>query len=125
MLQARPDTGVIWVDAHADINTPKTSLTGNLHGMCVSFLMKHPECLGIPGFDWLDKVPALQPNRIVYVGLRDLDKLECKIIRQLGIKAFTMHDVDKHGIGRVMDMAVEHVKGRVDRPIHLSLDIGN
>jgi len=123
ILKARPDTGIIWVDAHADINTPKTTLSGNVHGMCVAFLMKHPDCADAQEFSWLKDVPTLDPRRIVYIGLRDVDSGEKRIIRELGIRAFTMQDVDRHGIGRVMDLAIEHVRGRANRPLHLSLDI--
>jgi arginase len=123
VLAAKPDTAVIWVDAHADINTPVHSLSGNVHGMAAAFLLKHPECDNIIGYDWLKDVPILPTNRLVYIGLRDLDKHERKTIRAMGIKAFTMHDVDRHGIGKVMEMAMDHVCSRVDRPIHLTLDI--
>lgn len=73
MLKARPDVGIIWVDAHADINTPRTSHSGNIHGMVLSFLMKLEECSNVKEFDWLKHVPALKPERLVYIGLRDLD----------------------------------------------------
>ncbi len=124
ILKARPDTGIIWVDAHADINTPKTSQSGNIHGMCVSFLMKHADCENVPEFKWLEDIPRLNPSRIAYIGLRDLDAGEKRIIREFGIKAFTMQDVDRFGIGVVMERAIDHVRSRVNRPIHLSLDIG-
>jgi arginase len=125
ILKARPNTGIIWVDAHADINTPLTTPSGNIHGMPVSFLMKHPHCQNIPQFDWLKDYPALNPNKIVYIGLRDLEDGEKRIIKQYGIKAFTMQDVDRHGIGAIMDKAVRHLTNdrRLDIPIHLSLDI--
>ena len=54
ILRARPDTGIIWVDAHGDINTPATSGSGNLHGMCVSFAMGHVDLKPLPQFAWLD-----------------------------------------------------------------------
>lgn len=73
LLKARPDVGIIWVDAHADINTPRTSHSGNIHGMVLSFLMKLEECSNVKEFDWLKHVPALKPERLVYIGLRDLD----------------------------------------------------
>ncbi|KAJ3336063.1 Arginase, catabolizes arginine to ornithine and urea [Gonapodya sp. JEL0774] len=114
-----PDLCVVWVDAHADINTPETTISGNLHGCPVSFL------LGIGSkveqFEWLK--PCLDAKRLVYIGLRDLDPGEKKIIRSLGIKAFSMHEVDKWGIGRVMEMALDHITPRRDKPIHLSFDV--
>ncbi len=115
---------MIWVDAHADINTPETTLSGHIHGMCVSFLMKHPESVNVPEYAWMHDYPALDPRRIVYVGLRDLDAGEKKIIRKYGIKAFTMKEIDRWGIGAVMEQAVEHLRAREDRPIHLTFDIG-
>lgn len=125
ILKQRPNTGIIWVDAHADINTPYTSETGNIHGMPVAFLMKHPHTQDIPQFEWLKDYPELDPRNIVYIGLRDVDSGERRIIRQNGIKAFTMQDVDKYGIGAVMDKAIRHLTNdrRLDVPIHLSLDI--
>lgn len=120
ILQARPDTGVIWVDAHADINTPETSNSGNMHGMPVGLLAKLTDTTVIPGLDWLKSVPTLQPEQIVYVGLRDLDRGERKFLRDLNIQAFTMFHVDKYGIGKIMEMALDHLN---NRPLHLSYDI--
>ncbi|KAJ3062922.1 Arginase, catabolizes arginine to ornithine and urea, partial [Quaeritorhiza haematococci] len=111
------DLGVIWVDAHADINTPESTVTGNLHGCPVSFLTGLAG--SVEGFEWLQ--PCLKTNRIVYIGLRDVDPPEKKILKQNKIKAFSMHDVDKHGIGKVMEMALDYL-GR-DKPIHLSFDV--
>ena len=125
ILKARPDTAIIWVDAHADINPPRASGSGNIHGMVLSFLMDLEESRKIPGFEWLDLegVPKLDPQRLVYIGLRDLDWAEKQIIKSLGIRAFTMMDVDRLGIASVMQGALEHVVGRVDRPLHLTFDI--
>jgi len=77
------------VDAHADINTPAKSLSGNMHGMPVAFLTGLVDNYSsLPGFSWF--VPQLQPSDIVYIGLRDLDEEEKLTIRRLGIKAFTV-----------------------------------
>ncbi|KAJ3274216.1 Arginase, catabolizes arginine to ornithine and urea [Terramyces sp. JEL0728] len=116
-LAAYPDIGVIWVDAHADINTAETTESGNLHGCPVSFLMGiGPK---IKAFDWLKS--TLKPNRIVYIGLRDVDAGEKKILKEHNIKCFSMHEVDKLGIGKVMEQTYEHL-GRKS-PIHLSFDV--
>lgn len=121
ILSARPDTGIIWVDAHADINTPSTSGSGNIHGMPVAFLMqKLVDQAKLPGFEWMKEGPFLQPEKLVYVGLRDVDDGEVETIRRLGIKTFTMQHVDRFGIGKVMEMALEHLG---DVPLHLSYDI--
>lgn len=126
ILKGRPETGIIWVDAHADINTPFTTPSGNIHGMPVSFLMKHPDTTDLhETFNWLKDYPQLDPRKIVYIGLRDLEQGERNIIKEYGIKAFSMQDVDRYGIGNIMDKAIRHLTNdrRVDIPIHLSLDI--
>jgi arginase len=101
VLTARPELAVVWVDAHADINLPDTSPSGNVHGMPLSFLLRLVDPSLVPGCEWLAGTPPLTTSRLVYVGLRDLDTGEKKAIRSAGIRAFTMQDVDKHGIGKV------------------------
>ncbi|KAL9931650.1 hypothetical protein V8E36_009436 [Tilletia maclaganii] len=127
VLRAHPNAGIIWVDAHADINTPLTTDTGNLHGCPVSFLMRLPGTDVAPFSDWLNTTPVLKKDSIVYIGLRDLDAPEKKILRENGIKAYSMHEVDRYGIGRVVDMALDYlnggVEGKRERPIHLSFDV--
>ncbi|SCZ87823.1 BZ3500_MvSof-1268-A1-R1_Chr2-3g05291 [Microbotryum saponariae] len=120
-FRAYPEAALIWIDAHADINTPLTTPSGNLHGCPVSFLMGLPGTSPqeIPEFGWCK--PVLKPSRIVYIGLRDIDSGERKILKENNIKCFSMFHVDKYGIGKVVDMALEHV-GR-DRPLHLSFDV--
>lgn len=111
---------MVWIDAHADINTIETTGTGNMHGMPVSFLLginKNP----IPGFDWIR--PILTPDRLVYIGLRDVDQGEKRILNEYGIKAFSMHEVDRYGIGEVVKMALDHVNPNRDKPIHMSFDV--
>lgn len=124
ILKTNPDTGIIWVDAHADLNTPDTSGSGNFHGMPLGLLMNHPDgeydFSSLPGFDYLVDGPRINPKQLVYVGLRDVDRMERVWIRKLGIKAFTMTDVDYLGIGEVMKQALDHLRGR---PLHLSYDI--
>ncbi|CAE6478460.1 unnamed protein product [Rhizoctonia solani] len=126
VLSAHPEACVVWVDAHADINTPSTSTSGNIHGMPVSFL------LGIAGevpkaesgpqpFSWIK--PILRPERLVYIGLRDVDDGEKIILREHGIRAYSMHEVDRYGIGRVVELALAHVNPDGNRPIHLSFDV--
>jgi arginase len=126
ILRARPEVGVLWIDAHADLNTPETSGSGNLHGMPVGLLMEGMEIDydKYAGLEWLHGGPRLKPDSIVYVGLRDVDLSEAEAIRNLGIRAYTMHDIDRYGIGAVMDMAMNHLlKNNPDRPLHLSYDI--
>ncbi|RPA71020.1 arginase [Ascobolus immersus RN42] len=119
--------GLIWVDAHADINTPATSGSGNIHGMPVAFLAgiaKHPL------FAWMQdqvvgKRGVIDTSRIVYIGLRDVDKGEKRILREEGIRAFSMHDVDRHGIGKVVDMALDYLRDEEGDtgPLYLSFDV--
>ncbi|XP_028677063.1 arginase-2, mitochondrial [Erpetoichthys calabaricus] len=118
-----PDLCLIWVDAHADINTPLTSPSGNLHGQSVAFLLKDlqnkiPE---LPGFSWV--TPCLSASDIVYIGLRDVDPGEHGILKNCGIKFFSMRDIDHFGIQRVMELTFDHLLDRKQRPIHLSFDI--
>jgi len=133
-FDAYPDACLIWIDAHADINTIASTGSGNLHGMPVSFLLglnssteisalkssSAPSDEAAP-FSWVQ--PKLDPSRLVYIGLRDVDAGEKKILKDNKIKAFSMHDVDRHGIGKVMDLALDHVNPNRDRPIHLSFDV--
>lgn len=121
LLRNEPDTGIIWVDAHADINTPWISESGNMHGMPVGLLFDTAKSSTIPGFEWLKGYPCLDPKQIVYVGLRDVDQAERRLILDYGIAAFTMHEIDRYGIGHVMDACLNvHLK---DRPLHMSYDI--
>ena len=87
--------------------------------MPVSFLLG----LGpkIPQFAWVK--PILTASRIVYIGLRDVDAGEKRILKENNIKAFSMHEVDKYGIGKVVEMALDHVNPKRDLPIHLSFDV--
>ncbi|KAI8059390.1 arginase [Gilbertella persicaria] len=114
-----PDACLVWVDAHADINTPATTDSGNIHGCPLSFLTGIAE--EHPDFLWVK--PLLKTNRLTYIGLRDVDEGEKKIIKDLGIKAFSMHHVDRYGIGKVVEMALDHVNPNRDLPIHLSFDV--
>ena len=72
-------------------------------------------------FAWVR--PLLKAHRLVYIGLRDVDQGERRILKENGIKAFSMHEVDKYGIGRVVEMALDHVNPGRKLPIHLSFDI--
>ncbi|WFD34514.1 arginase [Malassezia cuniculi] len=126
ITRAHPETAVIWVDAHADINTPDTTDSGNLHGCPMSFALGLEGTYVTPFKEWIPNPPVASPQRLVYIGLRDIDEGERKILHSHHIKAFTMHHVDKYGIGRVVEMALDHVNGntsRRDRPIHLSFDV--
>lgn len=90
------ELAVIWVDAHADINIPEDSPSGNIHGMPVAFLTGLAKESKKDIFGWLDKEHTLNVNKLVYIGLRDVDRGEKRILREHGIKAFSMHDIDRY-----------------------------
>lgn len=117
----RKEISVIWVDAHADINTPESSESGNIHGMPVAFATGLARSGEKDIFGWIHDDQLLSTAKLVYIGLRDVDRGEKKILRDHGIKAFSMHDIDRHGIGRVVEMALAHIG--TDTPIHLSFDV--
>ncbi|XP_006873111.1 PREDICTED: arginase-2, mitochondrial [Chrysochloris asiatica] len=118
-----PDLCVIWVDAHADINTPLTTSSGNLHGQPVSFLLRELQnkVPQLPGFSWLK--PCISSPDIVYIGLRDVDPPEHFILKNYDIQYFSMRDVDRLGIQKVMEQTFDQLIGQRQRPIHLSFDI--
>lgn len=111
--------GVIWFDAHGDLNTGETSPSGNIHGMPLA------ACLGY-GHDRLRHIggrsPKLKPEQVVIIGARDLDPGERELIKRIGIKVFTMHEIDKLGMARVMEEAIAHVS-KGTGGVHLSLDL--
>jgi arginase len=110
--------GVIWLDAHGDINTPETSLTGNVHGMPVAHLLG----MGDPALAALAQPsPALRDEDFVYIGLRDLDQAERDVIRATGIHAYTMREVDELGLPEVLGRAIERA-GTDTGGIYLSCD---
>ncbi len=116
---ARKRLGVIWVDAHADINVPETSPSGNIHGMPVAASIgTGPRELAEVG----GKFRKLDPENIVMIGLRSVDEGERKLIRDSGIKAYTMTDIDKLGVYRVIVESLEYLQARTDH-IHVSFDL--
>ncbi|KAJ3520456.1 hypothetical protein NM208_g13700 [Fusarium decemcellulare] len=90
------EIAVIWVDAHADINTPEISDSGNIHGMPVAFLTGLATDDKEEYFGWVKEDMRLSVKKLVYIGLRSVDVGEKKILREHGIKAFSMHDVDRY-----------------------------
>nr|AAA65456.1 arginase [Schizosaccharomyces pombe] len=114
------DACVLWIDAHADINTPESSPSKNLHGCPLSFSLGYAEPLP-EEFAWTKRV--IEERRLAFIGLRDLDPMERAFLRERNIAAYTMHHVDKYGIGRVVEMAMEHINPGKRRPVHLSFDV--
>jgi arginase len=119
VLQHRPKTGVIWYDAHGDMNTADISPSGNIHGMslAVSLGHGHEKLTSIGGLD-----SKLDPSKVVIIGARALDPEEKSFIKELGIKVFTMHEIDRLGMARVMEEALKIVTNGTDG-VHLSLDL--
>jgi arginase len=111
--------GLIWIDAHADLNTPATSPTGNLHGMPVAAALGELHALfDTPTFP----TPSIDAARTVFVGLRDLDPGEKRAILMRGMTAFTMSDIDRIGMAKVMERAIE-IAAKGPASLHLSFDI--
>ncbi|WP_221569341.1 arginase [Alkalihalobacillus sp. TS-13] len=111
--------GVIWYDAHGDLNTGDTSPSGNIHGMplAVSIGVGDEKLKEIGGYS-----PKIKPENIVIIGARSLDEGERELIREKGIKVYTMHEIDKMGMTKVMEEAIEYVSNGTDG-VHLSLDL--
>jgi arginase len=111
--------GLVWIDAHSDINTPATSPSGNVHGMPLAAIMGlgPPELSNIYGFS-----PKVLPENCVIVGARDVDATEKENIRKAGVEVFTMRDIDERGMRVVMEEALR-MAGRGTAGYHISLDM--
>ena len=111
-------TGVIWVDAHADFNTPETSPSGNIHGMPLAAITGrgHPELVGIGGPE-----ASVRTEDVIIIGLRSVDVEERNLLREAGVRVYTMKDIDAYGAARVVRSAIKGLS-QVDR-VHLSLDL--
>jgi len=111
--------GLIWIDAHSDINTPETSPSGNVHGMPLGAIMGlgPAELANIYDFS-----PKVRPENCVLVGIRDVDAHEKENIRKSGIEVFTMRDIDERGMRAVMEEALR-MAGRGTAGYHVSLDM--
>lgn len=111
--------GVIWLDYHPDANTPETSPSGNIHGMTVAISLGygHSQLVNCGGF-----IPKIQPENICIIGAKDIDVEEREFLTRLGVKMFTLYDIEKKGIVRVFDEAWEHLSNTSEH-IHVSLDV--
>jgi arginase len=111
--------GVIWYDAHGDLNTADTSPSGNIHGMPLA------ASIGI-GDDALTRIggytPKVKPENIVIIGARSLDEGEKELIKEKGIKVYTMHEIDRMGMTKVMEETILYLRDKTDG-VHLSLDL--
>jgi arginase len=111
--------GLIWFDAHADANTPQTSPSGNIHGMPLAAVLGlgEPSLVGLAG-----AVPMVEGARAALVGIRDVDEAERAIVKESGVKAFTMRDIDERGMRAVMAEAIARA-GEGTVGIHVSFDL--
>ncbi|MBI2788469.1 MAG: arginase [Elusimicrobia bacterium] len=111
--------GLIWVDAHADINTPDSSPTRNVHGMPLAHLlgMGHKDFARMGGFS-----PKIDPRNVVLVGIRDVDRAEAVNIHKSGIRVFSMQEIDRYGMGVVTEQAIDMASDGT-AGFHLSFDI--
>ncbi len=116
--RVRPNTGVVWLDADGDFNTPQTTPSGNVHGMALAVV----HGLGAPELvDCLGGRPV-QPAQTALIGVRELDEGERALLLQTGVHVFTMQEVDRLGLPAVMEQALSKLRPHVDG-IHLSLDL--
>src|SRR5918996_1828580 len=118
LASARGPGGVLWLDAHGDLNTPETSPSGNVHGMPLA------AALGRAGPDFASDVwplPALDSERVVLVGVRSLDEGERALVHETGIGVYTMTEVDRRGVEAVVREALERLDGAAF--VHVSFDM--
>jgi len=117
--QRKQKVGLIWLDAHADINTPESSPSGNVHGMPLACIVGEgpPELTDLFAYK-----PKVAPGNVVIVGLRDVDQTEKPHVRQYGVHAFTMRDIDERGMRSVMEEAITLASAGTEG-FHLSLDM--
>ncbi len=111
--------GVLWFDAHADMNTPATTPSGNIHGMSLAVLLGrgHPQLVKVAGEE-----PALEPENVVVFGARDVDPGEAELIQELGVRVYTMSELDYRGASTCLDEAIERVTIGTGG-VHLSFDL--
>lgn len=111
--------GVIWIDAHADMNTDKTTPSGNIHGMplAASLGLGHKQLVNIYGFS-----PKLKAENCALIGVRSIDEFEKKSIKNLNLSVYTMSDIDKLGIHRIIARVLKQFQEKVDH-IHVSFDL--
>jgi arginase len=118
LARAKGLGGVLWLDAHGDLNRPETSPTGNVHGMPLA------AALGLAGPEFDSEaflLPAVDPARLALVGVRSLDEAERELLAELDACVWTMSDVDRLGVEPVIQKALEHISG--DGFVHVSLDM--
>jgi len=117
--QQDADIGLIWFDAHGDMNLPDTSPSGNIHGMPLAHILGYGDT---DLANILGQCPAVKPEHVVLIGVRDIDDNEREFIRSSGIRVFTMSDIDDLGMGEVSRQALETVNANTIG-FHISFDV--
>jgi arginase len=118
LASERGPGGVLWFDAHGDLNTPETSPSGNVHGMPLA------AALGLAGENFVSdawQLPALVPEHVALLGVRSLDAGERELVKELGIAVYTMTDLDRRGVEAVLGETLERAGGAPF--VHVSLDM--
>jgi arginase len=110
---------VLWLDAHADYNTPATTVSGNMHGMSAAFLCGEP---GLDGLLGNEPRASITPDHLDLFGIRSIDKLEKELVKQRGISLIDMRQIDEFGVGVLIRRVIERVKAR-NGVLHVSLDV--
>jgi len=120
MASADGPGGVLWLDAHGDLNTPESSPTGNVHGMVLA------AALGLGGSAFARdgwRLPAIEPGRLSLVGVRSLDQGERALLKELNAKVFTMAEIDRVGVEPCMREAIAHAAGGAFLHVSFDLDV--
>ncbi len=113
------ELGLIWIDAHTDMNTPQSSPSGNVHGMPLACIIGRGPVALTRIFDF---APKVNPKRVALVGIRDVDIMERPIVKRSGVRAFTMRDIDERGMRAVMREAIQ-IASQDTAGFHVSLDM--
>lgn len=118
LVEHYSNLGLIWYDAHGDINTAETSPSGNIHGMplAVSLGYGHEKLLS------LFEQSHIKPENVVLIGIRDLDDGEKQLLKDLNVKVYTMHEIDRIGMPQVMQETIDYLQEKTDG-VHLSFDM--
>ena len=111
--------GVLWIDAHGDFNTVETSLSGNIHGMILAASCGY----GIPELtEFYNPARKVNPKNVCHFGVRDIDPKERVLMKEAGVKVFTMSDIDRYGLSQTVDQVIQFFRTTVDT-LHVSFDI--
>lgn len=110
---------VLWLDAHADYNTPHTTITGNMHGMSAAFLCGEP---GLDGLLGDEPRASITPDHLDLFGIRSIDKLEKELVKQRKVSLIDMRQIDEFGVGVLIRRVIDRVKAR-NGVLHVSLDV--